>query len=537
MIRYLSVRNLAGVREASLRFSSSLVAITGESGAGKSTLLKAISLCLGERGGSRLLQDPSRPAEVEMELHLESPIRVRRVIQPGGRNRAFLDGEEVSLRELQRRTSGLLEVESQFYQLVLKDPLFQLEILDLFGGEPLRSLKGELSSLYDRVLLGIREMRRLEERRRELSREVELMRPYVPLLREGSLFDATSSLPQRVLGLERRVELLSLLGEVASAAEEGLGLGAMSGLLRRALDLADEPRIKERVERALEAVERASRDVGELLEYVDLEEIGGLRVELERLRRLLRQSQEALRAMSLRSPSELRERLSLFEGLEREMGAVEEALVELRREVEEGKRALRELALKLSEARREASSALCGEVGALLLDLGMEGASLEVSLRGKDRISRVGLDEAELLFRPRAEALPLPLARFASGGEMSRVYLALKVALASRGLVPSAMVFDEVESGLGGRSARLLGRMLRRLSSFCQVVVVTHEATIAAMADEHFVVRREGEEASVERVEGEERAREIARMLSGEVDEVSLGHARSILSSAGVDSP
>ena len=197
------------------------------------------------------------------------------------------------------------------------------------------------------------------------------------------------------------------------------------------------------------------------------------------------------------------------------------------------KRRASALALVLREGRRTAASALEARVNALLADLGMEGIEFSVVLKELTKLRRSGADEAEFLLTAGKRSGRVD--KIASGGELSRLLLALQLSLPDEWLPPS-LVFDEVEAGLGGRAAVLSGVKLKELSRRCQVVLVTHEASIAALGDAHILVRREGGESQVRRVEGEERVTEIARMLSGTPNLTEArDHARRLLAEREAD--
>jgi DNA repair protein RecN (Recombination protein N) len=550
MLRELRIRNFAVVENVSVPFAPGLNVLTGETGAGKSMLVDAILLVRGARAQAEVIRADAESATVEAvfaadagpvaavldEAGLateEGDIVVRRELSRGGRHRAFVNDAAVTVGLLERLGDALVQVHGQHEHQRLLEPAHQLELLDRFAdAEPLRERFAALFAKH-------REARADLERRRgadrDRARREDLLRFQVAEL------DAARLRPgeQEELRTERRrlqhaERFAAGLEEVGTLLRDDPA-SAAARLARAARVLSDLGRLDPAFAAPVDALAAASAQVEETLVAV-----------------------RALRDTIAFEPGRLEaidDRLDALTRLERKYGDGEEAMLRFRAEavaeldrlerheelVAEDERRLAELetevgtaAAALGSARRAAAARLAPGVQRELRQLGMERAVFEaavIELALADWGPR-GAERLELRFTANPGEPPRPLSRIASGGELARTMLALQVVLSKYERAPT-MVFDEVDAGIGGRAAAVVGEKLAAVGAGRQVLCVTHLAPIAALAHHHVrvakTVRGGRTRATAEAVAGETRVEEVARMLGGEAAGAALEHARALL--------
>ncbi|MCR4818293.1 MAG: AAA family ATPase [Fretibacterium sp.] len=562
MLRDLTLWNVGGIRRAELSFGPGLTVITGESGAGKSSVVRALELVAGKRGAGQLLRAGEEEGGAEArflisEEHLplfrelddalqpddDGELLVRRVLREN-RSRVSLQGVQIPLATYALAAGRLIHIQSQFAQMELLDEGRQLAMVDSCTAAPVQETAAELRRIFERAQASDRELRAMTNRRSEVERRYTNANEVLSLVRhvapeaglESRLEGELSALSRRIARREKaQINLDRLDGGLS---EQGL-LSHVRGAFDSLLDiLPDEQRqdIQRTIDESLRALEEAAETAREAAMSSDEDNQERDRVEthLGALRRLRRLSGTADEEGLLAWCRDAQESL---EWLEKSYPQLEE----LSRESRELRRQASALAMELRRGRREAAVALEHRVNALLEDLAMGGNTFEVHFRELDKLRRGGADEVE--FNLCSGQRTGRVDKVASGGELSRLLLALQLSLSDEWLPPT-LVFDEVEAGLGGRAAVLAGRKLKELSRRCQVLLVTHEASIAALGDAHILIQRSsqgeflssgdisasGGESQVRPIEGEERVREIARMLSGSPDlEEAQEHARTLL--------
>ena len=540
MIETLRIRNVGGIASAELDFRGSFVAITGESGTGKSSLVRALELLAGKRAQAGVLRGGEETAEVEGVFsaphETEEPLRVRRSLSRGGRNRLYLQDQWATLADLGKEMGLRLQIQSQFAQLDLLEPRESLNLLDAFAGPETESLRGEMGRLHGEALGCDKALRELKERRREIL----------------ATYASAETVAEEARGLPLGPRCLELWEAErqrrAARLEEGRALGEQlfaltgedEGLLPRlrrdlALLTAQAPAEERDLWRSLqeEGVQRIE-ELAELGERALLgRDLRAEEAELDEVERRLGTLKGLLRRLRLNTEEELRVYLEEAHRQQEWVRASERQMEDQEAQVRALRREASRVALELRTRRKDAAGSLSQEVQRHLADLGMEEFLFQVAVSSSNRLHPWGADEVQFLLGT-GDLSPAPIQKRASGGELSRLLLALQCSLRDR-KPPATLVFDEVEAGLGGRAALLAGLKLRTLSQGSQVLLVTHEASLAALADQHFRVRREGDLTLVEPLEGEERRGEIARMLSGgEGVPEALEHARVLLEGAPV---
>ena len=512
----LAVRDLALIERARVALAPGFTVITGETGAGKSLLIDALTLVLGGRADSSLIRHGAQAARVEALFERDpEPLICVREVSGSGRSVARIDDETVTVGRLAAEVGPLVEIHGQHEQQRLLSGPWQRDVLDAYGGhEALRSAVREQVRTWRENQAALRE---LAIEPHELARRIELAE------HAADEIEAADPQPAETERLRARMASLASAERITALLDEARVLLVGERGARDQLALA-----------ARSAAELARLDES----YASLgERLAGLEAELDDVVLELRRRQEE-DADGGSDAATIETRLGVLYGLLRKYGPDEEAAraygesarAEAQRlrgldadrarrqaEAELLERAARETAAGLSEARAVTAAALAREVTRALEELGFPQAAFEIAIDAAE-LDESGSDSVAYLLAPNPGEPPRPLARIASGGEMSRVALAIKGVLARADATPT-LVFDEVDAGIGGRSADPVGRSLWRLARDHQVVCVTHLPQIAAYADAHLHIEKHSRDGrtvtEIKPLEGEARRRELATMLGG----------------------
>ena len=551
MLTDISVENVALIEEATLELSPGLNAITGETGAGKTLLATALQLLLGGRARSETVRAGARRATVEgtfilpdetrysileealgdlsEEVEDDDALVLRRTLSGEGRSRCYVGGVTVPVRALASLGERMVSYHSQREQTRLTEPSEQLAILDDFLDEDAVSARLEREALWHAVERDRRELDEITASSEARVREVDFLRYQVSEL-EAAGYNAQelSDLTRESDRLRNVTDLLQSTAAAAGAISPEEGGGAIDS-----------------VASAVSELEKASRYDEALSQLAD--RLGGLSAELEDVLYELRSYVDELEA----DPNRLEvveDRLAALRALERKYGDVEgyleeartrlerlenvdEETAELEAKIEEGERRLGDLAARITAGRKRAAQELSAKVQENLADLNLEKTTFTAELVPTSP-GPSGVERVEFVIQPNPGEPELQVRHYASGGELSRIMLAIR--LAQERIEPGATyIFDEVDAGIGGETATAVGAKLRELGERNQVLTITHLPQIASEALSHIVVTKE--EAGgrtitrIRRVEDEERLKELARMLSGRIDEASLAHASELL--------
>jgi DNA repair protein RecN (Recombination protein N) len=559
LLTLLRINGFALIDEVELGFGPGLTVITGETGAGKSILVQALGILRGGRAGPDLIRAGADEARVEaiLELPASSPVRVRlaadgrelgdsdeglvvrRVIARGqgdgrGRARAHLGGSIATSADLAAVVGRLVDIASQHDQQSLTQAESQLAILDAFAENG--TAVDEMSSSFEAKRAAEAALTAFAGDARVRAEREDLLR-----FQLGEL-EAARPAPgeDEALAVEReRLRSAERLFAATTGAEEALyaGDGAVAERISAALKELEplariDPTLGPGVERLREAgaaVEDVARDLGRYARGIRSDPARLLEVE-ERLHLLQR--------LSRKHGATLAELAARREALAAELGALgsyEEGLAERQRALDAAAERARDAAQALTRARRQAAASLERKVIAALRELGFSSPRLIVEIEAKE-LGPGGADRIRFLFEPNPGDPPRPLAKIASGGELSRLMLAVKQALARTDEVLT-YVFDEVDAGVGGGTAEVIGRKLKRLAADRQVIVITHLPQVAAFADAHIrvakAVVRGRTRVSIEPLPERARASEIARMLAGDAPSAeAAAHADEMLRAA-----
>jgi DNA repair protein RecN len=573
MIETISIENLGVIAQAELPLGPGLTALTGETGAGKTMVLTSLKLLLGSKADPAIVRAGTQRCVVEGAFALEEDAKciqiaqeagceieddlllASRVVPATGRSRAHLGGRAVPASVLGQVGSRLVSIHGQADQLRLRTAAAQRRALDAVGGSEHEQLCRQYSTCYRAWNQARQDLETWREQ--ALAREGEIA-GLRHALEQLEALDPKPGEDQALAEEAGRLENLDLLrsgaAEAASAIsgdelnDDVANVIALVSVARRALENAadHDPRLAALMPRLNEVAALTSDLAMELTDYLaDLDadpdrlawvherreqlrrgclEIGGLGQVFANVDELLAFGQQAAA------------RLAQLDGpLDRE--------TELAAEVERTGKELKTVAKHLSQARTKLAKLLSQQVSAELEGLMMRGAKLQVRLNPLEQPGPTGMEEVELLLRAHPGAAALPLEKGASGGELSRIMLALEVVLAQHTATKRhTFVFDEIDAGVGGRAAVEIGRRLAALARHHQVIVVTHLAQVAAWAQTQLVVVKQVGQASneatttaVETVSGPERVRELARMLSGQSDsQTALRHAEELLEQANM---
>lgn len=573
MIETISIENLGVIAQAELPLGPGLTALTGETGAGKTMVLTSLKLLLGSKADPAIVHAGTQRCVVEGAFALEEDAKciqiaqeagceieddlllASRVVPATGRSRAHLGGRAVPASVLGQVGSRLVSIHGQADQLRLRTAAAQRRALDAVGGSEHEQLCRQYSSCYRAWNQARQDLETWREQ--ALAREGEIA-GLRHALEQLEALDPKPGEDQALAEEASRLENLDLLRSGAAQAANAISgdelnddvanVIALVSVARRSLENAadHDSRLASLMPRLNEVAALTSDLAMELTDYLaDLDadpdrlawvherreqlrrgclEIGGLGQVFANVDELLAFGQQAAT------------RLAQLDGpLDREAELVDE--------VERTGKELKTVAKRLSQARTKLAKLLSQQVSAELEGLMMRGAKLQVRLNPLEQPGPTGMEEVELLLRAHPGAAALPLEKGASGGELSRIMLALEVVLAQHTATKRhTFVFDEIDAGVGGRAAVEIGRRLAALARHHQVIVVTHLAQVAAWAQTQLVVVKQVGQASneatttaVETVTGPERVRELARMLSGQSDsQTALRHAEELLEQANM---
>jgi len=536
MLTLLKISGFALIDEVEIAFGAGLTAVTGETGAGKSILVDALGLLRGARAGADLVRAGRDEARVEaiVELPAGSAARrrlasdgreagdvdeglvVRRVIARTGRGRAHLGGSLATAADLGRVVGPLIDIASQHDQQSLTDPESQLAILDAFAENA--ALRDEMAAAHAAAVEAATALAAFSADARARAEREDMLR-----FQLGEL-DAAQPVAgeDTTLATERdRLRAADRFFAATSRGEETLyaGDGAVSERIAAVLRdleplLALDPSLaalSERLAEAASTVEDVARDLGRYARGVrsDPARLAEIEERLFLLSRLARKHGGSVAELAAR-----REALAAELA---EIGSYEEGVAARQMTVDQANVRAAAAAAALSTSRKRAASSLERKVGATLRELGFTAGRLPIAVEARE-LGATGIDRVRFLFAPNPGEEPRPLAKIASGGELSRVMLAVKQALARTDDVLT-YVFDEVDAGIGGGAAEVVGRKLKRLAADRQVIVITHLPQVAAFADAHVrvtkSVSRGKTHVAIEALSAAERTGEIARMLAG----------------------
>lgn len=560
-IEEITIRGIGVIEDAVLPLGPGFTALTGETGAGKTMVVTALGLLLGGRADSGVLRTGAERAVAEARwiVPAHGPVAdrvhdaggvldevgegwaellVSRTLSAEGRSRVAVAGRSVPVGVLQELGEALVALHGQSEQLRLKSPAAQRELLDRFAGSALAEVFDRYTTVHRRFLADRAELERLSADQDARTAEAGELRAALAEI-EGVApqpgEDAELAALAERLGAQDELRVAAATAHEALSAEEVGALDALTLLVdaRRALERAAplDPELAalgETVASLASLAADASAELASYLAALDPDAPARLEVVQQRINELA--------VLMRRYGPTLDDVLALVDTGGRrllELDADPDRIEVLAAQVVEDERLAAELADRMSAVRREAADRLGAAVTAELADLAMRTAAVLVDVTSRGELTSTGRDAVQLLLQAYPGAEPRPIARGASGGELSRVMLALEVVLAGTDPVPT-FVFDEVDAGIGGAAATEVGKRLARLAATSQVIAVTHLAQVAAFATNHLKVLKGSDggvtSSTVQRLGGDDRVAEMARLLSGlTTSDSALAHAQELL--------
>lgn len=532
MLKGLNIENFAIIDNVSLKFENGLNVFTGETGAGKTIIIEALSLVLGERADTTLIRTGEEKAVVSALFESsENEIFIKREITSAGRGNCYMNEKIVPLNSLKEIGNTLIDIHGQYeHQSLLKQEK-HIDLLDRFGG--LYGLQEKITKIYNELNEKEGRLQELTALEKESETMKELFQFQLDEITNAGMSEGEDA------GIEKERLLLSnfqKLTEVVGGTYQELyeNEGAIVDRLKKiAVQLQDIAQLDKKINSFLENVEEASlllqELASELRKYRD-----GLEYDPRKLE-MLTEKQDLIQKLKKKYGTTIGEILKFKKEVEKKLKDIssrKEEIEKIATEVTEIKEKCLKESMELSKKRKASAEKLEEKVENELADLEMKKTKFEVQI-AECELGPKGIDSVEFLLSPNPGEDLRPLVKIASGGEISRIMLALKSILSDVDEIP-VMVFDEIDLGIGGKTASSVGAKLKALASKKQILCITHLAQIAAFGDLHFKVEKSVEKGrtrtEVKELNKERRVEEIARMISGDkITPTSLKHAKELL--------
>jgi DNA repair protein RecN (Recombination protein N) len=552
MLQELVIKNLAIIDSLTITFKEGLNVLTGETGAGKSIIVDSLGLALGQRASSDMIKHGADEGSVQALFEVkeikaleelfpaftfatrvepDNTIILRRILNTQGKNRAYINDTLVNLSTLELIGKSLVDIHSQQEHQSLLNKEIQLDLLDAYGD--LKSLKDHYRTVFGEVSNLRTELQRLQEATRLRAQRLDLLRFQINEIKQAKLLpDEEELLRQEYIILKNSARL----SEAVRSAFEGIYGGDNSSIvqisksLQKLRELSNiDPGLKPVVDLLSEAKPLLDEASQELLKIKEKYELDPRRLDFvnERLDLI-----DRLKKKYGNSIKEILQYLKKAEEEAQDLEGSEEKITELEKRLKEKEAHLIELGKELSKKRKAIASKIEEAITKELKEVGFDKALFRASLQELNMPARDGMDHLEFEFSANPGEPPKPLSKVASGGELSRLMLCLKVILAEVDKVP-VLIFDEVDAGIGGITAQKVAQRLKKLSRHRQVICITHLPQIASAADHHIKVekiqKKDRVSVVVKALSEEERQEEIARMLSGKITDASLRHAKELI--------
>ncbi len=549
MIKQLHISNYALIDKLDIGFDDGLTIITGETGAGKSIIMGALALILGDRADSKAIRDTAAKTVVEATFdisgyHLEPFFKdndidwdeqeclVRREISPTGRSRAFINDIPVGLNVLRELSTRLLDIHSQHSNMLLSQPAFQLSILDSLAAN--NELLDEYRKAYQQYRDAVKKLDETQREMEQLRRNEDYIRFQLNQLQEMKLQpDEDKDLEALQSKLSNITDLKDALWTVENVldSEENSVLERLTMVAQRLEEaernLSDVEGMGARVRSALIELKDIAQSVGTTMDSLNDDPAELARVD-ERLNNIYTLQRK-------HNAQDVNELIDIQRDYERQLGEIEhndDFIEELKALAEKSRMAAVEIAKRLSDKRKEAAQRFGKELLALATPLGMKNLAFDVEFHVTDQTPS-GTDTVEFMMAFNKNQRPMPVKDTASGGEISRVMLCIKTIIARHMRLPS-IIFDEVDTGVSGEVANMIGEMMADIARSIQVIAITHLPQVAASGDHHLRVFKTDTDVEtltrVETLNADEHVMEIARMLSGkDLKQAAIENAKSLI--------
>ena len=545
MLRRLAVENYALIDKLDLQLDSHLNIITGETGAGKSILLGALGLLLGNKNESDSLRDESRNCIIEgvfdlkgysleglfeeYDLDYEEQTVVRRMISPSGKSRAFVNDMPVQLAVLKELGARLIDIHSQHQNQVLADEAFRLRSVDMLAGVADEVVR--YGATYAELRAAERELGRMLAEAESLRKDEEWLRYQVEefdaaALKQGELQELEQELSV-LENAEQIGEALIAVRNILDAEQVGV-LEQLSAAESAISHISNNYPAGEEIASRLHSVVQELKDLGATV----ADDSERIEADPERLQRLTDRVNMIYSMCQKHRVADLDSLIEVGEKYRQQLMTITHSDEEVERQrelIRSLDAAARKQAAAINSSREKIARQTSKEIAKSLSMLGMPEATFEVEVLAVEELMPTGCDKIRFMFSANKNMAAQPVEKIASGGEVSRVMLALKALLAQKAKLPT-IIFDEIDTGVSGRIADAMGEIIRSLSENMQVVAITHLPQVASKGESHFVVYKQQSRTNIARLGADERVEEIAKMLSGSViTEAALSQARLLL--------
>lgn len=545
MLKSLAIENYALIDSLRVEWDEHLNIITGETGAGKSILLGALGLLLGAKNEGQALKETTRNCIVEAvfnieglglerlfednDIDYEAEITIRRVITPAGKSRSFIGDMPVQLATLKELGANIIDIHSQHQNLMVSSEEFRITTLDTLAGshnlrEEYVTHLGELSALRA-------ELRHMEAEMAAARRDEEWLRYTVEELRAAKLKPAEQAETEQLLAT---LESADRIGEVLTTLRNTLDdeeLGAVATLTRSQRELES---LGDRYPTGNDLAERLRSVIAELkdISATAADEAERIDADPEKLQ-MLSDRLNTIYSLEMKHRAEsyddLLNKAAMFEAQLATIDNSDTALRELKERIAAKESECRATAKRLREARKSVAPLMEQSIVDMLRKLGMEDAIFVVEINATEEFTPLGMDYVAYMFTANHTTKPAAVERIASGGELSRIMLALKALIAENRALPT-VIFDEIDTGVSGRIADAMGDIIAKLSHSMQIIDITHLPQVASKQGTHFVVFKEAGLSNIRRLSKSERVDEIAKMLSGSaITEAARKQAKILL--------
>ncbi len=549
MLSKLSVENYALINRLEIDFTNGFNVITGETGAGKSILVGAISLLFGSRADGGVLSDNTKKCIVEgvfqiPDLHIsslfeindldyDSTLIIRREITPQGKSRAFINDTPVTLSILKNFADRLIDIHSQHHSLLLNESNFQLNLVDQFAKN--QSLKGNYEGYYHDFISAKKQLEALllEEKKASTDRD------YYQFL-----FDEISEINPQLneeISLEEELNVLTHAETIQTVMHQTNGLlmdhdfaivsqlSEIKALLNPLTPIHPQSaELKIRIDSCLIELKDIANDAISIADDIstDALRLDQVSTRLDLLNKILLKHRISTADELIALGKEFDKKLNAITSLDSQID-------KLTKDVSIKEKQLSEVAKKLSQSRNDQLKPMSDEISTVLTQLGMKNCDLLITLNQKANFTPTGTDDIEILFSANKGQQPRPLEKVASGGEMSRLMLAIKSLIHTRNLIPIA-IFDEIDTGVSGDVAAKVANILRNMSQSMQIIAISHLPQIAAKAESHWWVYKESDDhktlSNIKKLTHQERVQEIAQMISGEqITDAAIAAAEKLI--------
>ena len=536
MISTLHIKNIGIIDDLSINLNNGLNILTGETGAGKTLIIDSLGIISGERFSKEMIRKGEDHSFVEACIYLpenenaiDGNIIVSREVYSNGRNMCKINGRMVTVNELKTFMGNIIDIHGQHDNQQLLNPATHIEYLDSFGSKEVNVLKEEYKELYNKYNSLKTELKNNYGDDKEKQRKLDLLRYQFDEIEKAKL----------KVGEDEKLEADRKIILNSEKINESLNIADLE-VSEKAIDAINS------AIRALEKIEdlddKYSKNLNSLKSfYYDIQEISrdisSLRDDVyfdEEQRQELENRLDIIFSLKRKYGNTIEEILKYKEELEQEINQIEnidEYNNKLKRELKEISNKMYDISKRLNSSRSKYALILEEKINNELIDLEMKNAKIKINIEFSEKYNSNGLDEVEIYIKTNIGEDEKPLYKIASGGEMSRIMLAIKNVLSNVDSVP-VLIFDEIDTGISGIAAKSVGEKLKSISKMHQVLCVTHLASIAAKGDYNYFIHKEVKDnktaTSVELLNEEDTIKEIARIASGDITEISLRHAKEL---------